>query len=112
MTLAESKGRQPDTTLPRLQKSDYAILWADDFWDGVISGVLLHKDKEFWFDMIQENKTDDLKGGWYRRFAVVELRWPPKSGQGGSLRAKPSTIPRHVQETSYIQSRVQSPGRA
>ena len=42
----------------------------------------------------------------------VGLRWPPKSGQGGSLRAEPSTIPRHVQETSYIQSRVQSPGRA
>ena len=73
MTLAEIKGRQLDTTLPRLQKSDYSILWADDFWDGVISGVLFHKDKEFWFDMIQENKTDDLEGGWYRRFAVVEL---------------------------------------
>ena len=43
---------------------------------------------------------------------VRGVRWPPKVGQGGSLSAKPPTIPSHVQETSYIQSRVQSPGRA
>ena len=73
MKLRELESRDPPDDLPFLREGDYSLLWISDFWDGPISGMLLHAGREQWFEMFRENDDDDSLDQWYRRYAVVAL---------------------------------------
>lgn len=58
-------------TLPRLEPSEFHLLWHCDFWDAPLSGMLGWAGGEFWFECIHENPDPD--GEWFRRYAVLRL---------------------------------------
>lgn len=71
LKLAEMNGPNDYLRAPRIERADVRLLWHDDFWDGPLSGMLMHRGQECWFQMIAEN--EDEAPGWYRRFAVLQL---------------------------------------
>ncbi|HEX8734967.1 MAG TPA: hypothetical protein VF721_06585 [Pyrinomonadaceae bacterium] len=54
---------------PKIQRGDIKLLWHSDYWDGIISGMLLYRNRQYWFEMFEENKGEDF----YRRFFVFKL---------------------------------------
>jgi hypothetical protein len=57
--------------LPQLNRSEVNVLWADDFWDGYLSGLLEYHSGKYWFQMCKDFDSDDQL--FYRRFLVIEL---------------------------------------
>ncbi len=57
--------------LPRIERADVKLLWADGYWDGPLSGVLLYQGREYWFQMILDLVDDEFVD--YRKYAIVEL---------------------------------------
>ncbi|MCU0240192.1 MAG: hypothetical protein MUC29_12185, partial [Pyrinomonadaceae bacterium] len=58
--------------LPKIEKNEIRLLWADDWFDGVINGVLLYQNKKCRFEMIEENNDDNTQN-FYRRYLIIEL---------------------------------------
>lgn len=73
MRLRELETRDPPADLPLLRENEYMFLWIDGFWDGPMSGMLLYKGREHWFEMFRENDDDISLDKWYRRYAIVVL---------------------------------------
>jgi hypothetical protein len=71
MTLADITGTADYQRTPRIDRAEVRMLWHDEFWDGPMSGMLIHQDRECWFQMVAE--SEDEASGWYRWFAVLVL---------------------------------------
>lgn len=71
MTLAEITAGGDYQHAPRIDRAEVRLLWHDDFWDGPMSGMLLYRGQECWFQMVAESEDD--ASGWYRRFVVLQL---------------------------------------
>lgn len=71
MTLAEAKGGQSITSLPKLGKKDFTLLWHGGFWDGPTDGMVRYHGRECAFAMVSENENPEER--WYRRFAILSL---------------------------------------
>jgi len=64
------------------QLENVQILWHLDYWDGPLSGVLLHENEICYFDLLEEfvsvaEDPDDIDTeydfGWYRKYNVYKL---------------------------------------
>jgi hypothetical protein len=60
------------TELPKIEKNEIRLLWANDWFDGVINGILLYKNKKCRFELIEENSADAIQN-IYRKYLVIEL---------------------------------------
>lgn len=70
--------------LPEIKREDFRLLWYSNYWDGMLSGMLLYEGKKYWFSCFDEASDHasydvendiDASGqlGWYRRFKIIEL---------------------------------------
>ena len=68
--------------LPEIPRSEFKLLWYSNYWDGMLSGMLLYKGKKYWYSYFDEvtdyAKWDEEKEeledlGWYRKFAIIEM---------------------------------------
>jgi len=53
---------------PKLE--DVTWIWANDWWDGVLAGVVEWHGKRYYADHLEENEENN---SWYRRFVVIDL---------------------------------------
>lgn len=51
--------------------SNLTYLWATNWWDGPLAGMIWYRGFLRWFDCYEENPERD--GGWYRRYRVQKL---------------------------------------
>ena len=65
---------------PTIERNEVKLLWASDYWDGPLSGMLEYKSQPYWFllcaegtDNCAEESSQESNSDWYRRFMVVEL---------------------------------------
>lgn len=58
------------------------ILWHQNYYDGVLSGMMLYEDKPCWFVeceeeepqlVIDEDGDEDYEWTWWRKYSVIEL---------------------------------------
>ncbi len=66
--------------MPEILRSEVRWLNRHGYWDGIMSGVLLYKNKKYWFTWIDENEDMcefvDLPDGtrdWYRKYGIFEM---------------------------------------
>lgn len=70
--------------LPEIPRKEVRWLWHSNYWDGVLSGMLLYKGKKYWFvccdeagDYVDYDEEKDLTAseqlGWYRRYAIIRI---------------------------------------
>jgi hypothetical protein len=62
----------PPSSLPKLTRDAYELLWISDFWDAPISGMLRITNSLHWFEMTQQNEKC-AEREWFRRYAVLKL---------------------------------------
>lgn len=72
MKLKELRDNNPNSELTKVEFSKTENIWVSNYWDGAISGMLVHQNELYWFEMTQENE-EWKQGEWYRRFAIVKL---------------------------------------
>lgn len=73
-TFSDLQSNQDLSHLPKIEKSQFRLLWHCDYWDGAKSGVLLYQNKKHWFQIFNEsdeNESDEVD--YCRRFAIIEL---------------------------------------
>lgn len=58
--------------LKQYTSSEYQLVWISGFWDAPMSGILKAGEHLYCFEMFDESATWQ-KGGWYRRYAIIEL---------------------------------------
>jgi hypothetical protein len=58
--------------LPKIESSNYRLLWFDDFYDGDINGILLYQNKKYWYQIYSES-DDEEYSDYYRRYIIIEL---------------------------------------
>ncbi len=58
--------------LPKINFDELKFLWANDWWDGAISGMLIYQNEKCQFELICENDDTNSKD-YYRRFLVIKL---------------------------------------
>jgi hypothetical protein len=80
LTFSDARESHGYLRSPRIEPHEIRLLWHCDYWDGPISGMLVYRGEQCWFQVVAENETDD----WFRRFVVIrltpeqladELRW-------------------------------------
>ncbi len=65
-------GKPLDGLVPKVSREHIHLLWAIDYWDGPIQGVL-EFDGEVLCFVLAEESDDDTKTGWYRRYWLIRL---------------------------------------
>ena len=58
--------------LPKIEGSGYKLLWFSDYYDGEINGMLLYKDRKYWYQIYSESEDEDYSD-YYRRYIIIEL---------------------------------------
>lgn len=79
VTLAE--GKADFSKMRDLEEHDndggaFRMLWHCNYWDGPLSGVVMYKDREHWFECVLEGVVGRTTGGEFltaRAFAIVEM---------------------------------------
>lgn len=56
-------------TITQIEETDFRVLWIDDYYDGMLMGMLEYQGKKYRFEIINDY-TDNLHP---RFFAVIEL---------------------------------------
>lgn len=56
-------------SIPKILESDFKVLWMDDYYDGMLVGMLEYQNRKFRFEIINDI-TDNISP---RIFAVIEL---------------------------------------
>jgi len=59
--------------LPQISRQAVQLLWSIDFWDGPLSGILLHNDRPYMFIAVRDYIKDDVRDGEARHHLIVEL---------------------------------------
>lgn len=57
------------TSVPKIDDTELRILWMDDYWDGMLEGMLEYKNNKFRFQIITDYKEDSRP----RIFAIIQL---------------------------------------
>ena len=58
--------------LPRIDNASLEPLWISDFYDGPLSGAVIHEGQFAWFTLAEE-ESEPYSEGWYRRYWIVRL---------------------------------------
>jgi hypothetical protein len=48
-------------------------IWTDQWYDGMLSGVVEYQGQRYYAVCVDENDLNDLAGSWWRRYLVVDL---------------------------------------
>jgi hypothetical protein len=64
--------RVDDSGLPRVDATDFEPLWIAGYYDGPLSGAVLHKGQLCWY-LLAEEEREPFAEGWYRRYRLIEL---------------------------------------
>jgi hypothetical protein len=72
MKLKEIESVIPKDKVPQVPLDQVCILWANDFWDGYLTGICEHAGQKLYFKMIEETENEDIST-WYRRFVLIRL---------------------------------------
>jgi hypothetical protein len=56
-------------SIPKIEESDFRVLWMDDYYDGMLVGMLEYKNIKFRFEIISDY-TETIR---QRIFAIIEL---------------------------------------
>jgi hypothetical protein len=56
-------------SVPKIEESDLNVLWLDDYYDGMLIGMLEYKNNKYRFEII----TDYIENIQSRIFAIIEL---------------------------------------
>lgn len=67
----EKAPREPKPWLMLKKLEGVKWIWADGWWDGVLTGVVEHAGKRYYAFNVDQNYDKRYK--WYRRFLVVDL---------------------------------------
>ncbi|MBP7557424.1 MAG: hypothetical protein KA821_14205 [Chitinophagaceae bacterium] len=54
-------------TVIQIHESDFGVLWINDYYDGMLTGMLEFQSKKYWFEIIGNYEDNP------RYFAVLEL---------------------------------------
>ena len=55
--------------IPKMEESDFKVLWMDDYYDGMLVGMLEYRDRKSRFEIITDY-TENIRP---RIFAIIEL---------------------------------------
>lgn len=71
LTFGEFKGafEKYKNAIPKIKESDFKVLWMDDYYDGMLVGMLEYKNTKFRFEIIT-NYTQNIRP---RIFAIIDL---------------------------------------
>lgn len=53
-----------------ISKEDFKVLWFDDYYDGMLCGILEHDDKKYRFEIISDDVDNSIRP---RLFAVIAM---------------------------------------
>jgi len=61
--------------LPKVERGEIRILWADDYYDGPLSGMCLFKERMYYYHCVDDigAHEEQAENSWYRRYGLVEL---------------------------------------
>lgn len=57
--------------LQKVSIDDIKLLWHNNYYDGMLSGYCILDGKFMYFDLMEQNESDDR--GWYRRFYLIDV---------------------------------------
>lgn len=60
--------------LTELTIKDVKLRYINGYYDGMLSGVLEWEGKRYYFDIVDENNSDNINDAdWYRKFGLYEM---------------------------------------
>jgi hypothetical protein len=57
------------SSVPKIEDSDFKVLWMDDYYDGMLVGMLEYENRKFRYEIISDF-TENIRP---RVFAIIEL---------------------------------------
>ena len=58
--------------VPKLEKADIQLVYADGYWDGPLSGLATYRSELHRFELASEAEDVEVEG-WYRRYWLLKL---------------------------------------
>jgi hypothetical protein len=77
-------GKPLDGLIPKVSREHIHLLWAIDYWDGPIQGVLEFDGEVLCFVLAEESDAD-TKTGWYRRYWLSVSQMHSSRSKAGTM---------------------------